>query len=81
MIFWSKKSCDLNHSGLLISDHLLHNNRQHKEIKLLLYMFNQFQYLLNNLLLNKQNADDHAGCNAESTLTFIVQFQVQKAPI
>jgi len=34
-------------------------------------MFNQFQYLFSHLL-NNQDTDAHAVCNAESTLT--VQF-------
>jgi len=43
-------------------------------------MFNTFQYSLNHLLLNKWNTDSHAVCNAESTLTSTVQFEVQTAP-
>ena len=46
------------------------DNTTSMQIKLLLHMFNQFPYLFNHLLvLNKQNTDNHAVCNAGSTLT------------
>ena len=71
MIFWSKKSCDLNHSDLLISDYLLYNTVQcNEEIELLLYMFNQFHYIFNHLLLNKQDTDSHTVCNVRATCIY-----------
>ena len=58
--FFVKKSRDLNHSGLLISNHLLYNNMlTQQRDKAFLYTFNQFQYLFNDILLNKQNTDSH----------------------